>query len=117
MLTLITYFVLYFCAILIGYVVGLSKIKVLAASKAFDQLVAKAAVTVCVAETIGSITYLFEKDSHNFMCQGSSLEELAQRLLEDKKINIAFVMQPDELVNKTYWFVNGKLLPVNSNES
>jgi hypothetical protein len=54
------------------------------------------------AEEINNIIYLFDEDD-DFVCQGSSLEELATLAKEYKQIILAAVLYKD----KTFMFVNG----------
>lgn len=51
----------------------------------------------------GDILYLFDKDTDEFICQGSTIEELATRAKEYKQILLASVLFND----KTFMFVNG----------
>ena len=97
----------------LGYMLGLLRLRYLVTEKAFENLVDKAIIPIGIIENINDTLYLYEKDTTNFLCQGSSVEELSLNLLANRKINVAFVMFPTENKNQTYWFVNGKLLVAN----
>lgn len=59
-------------------------------------------------EKHGDMLYLFEKSTDIFMCQGSSLEDLAKKLSEYKDIHIAVVDND----SKPVWLINGKVSEV-----
>lgn len=63
-------------------------------------------------EKHGNTLYLFEHKSNTFMCQGSSIDELAQKLVTYQNIDVAFVQHD----NKNFWFIKGKV-ELNPNES
>lgn len=63
-------------------------------------------------ETHSNIFYLYDKKTNTFMCQGISLEELANNLNTFNKIKIAVVKYNEKLV----WFKEGKVFMV-QNES
>lgn len=48
-------------------------------------------------ETHGDVLYLFEKETDNFICQGSSVQELAKLAKEYKNIGLAAVMHGDKV--------------------
>jgi hypothetical protein len=54
-------------------------------------------------EEINNTLYLFERETHNFICQGSTLEELAKLSKDYKNIALATVIHR----NKVFMFVNG----------
>ena len=56
-------------------------------------------------ETHNDVLYLFNTDTNSFVCQGSTLEEIAKTLSEVKKIKIAMVNHND----KNIWFVDGEV--------
>lgn len=59
-------------------------------------------------EQHGDILYLFDKNTNEFMCQGDSVKELASKLLDYKKIKLAYIEHGD----KVYNFVNGEVTEV-----
>lgn len=63
-------------------------------------------------ETHSDTFYLYDKKTNTFMCQGISLEELANNLNTFNKIKIAVVKYNQNLV----WFKEGKVFVV-QNES
>jgi hypothetical protein len=54
-------------------------------------------------EKANNILYLYEKNTDNFICQGSTLEELATLAQKYKNIKYACVLNGDEV----YAFVDG----------
>lgn len=62
-------------------------------------------IPILATEKHGDMLYLFEKRTDNFMCQGTSLEDLAKKLAEYKDIHIALV----DHNSKPIWFVNGEI--------
>lgn len=48
-------------------------------------------------ETHGDLLYLFDKESDRFICQGSSVQELAKLAKELKQVNLAAVKHGDKL--------------------
>lgn len=54
-------------------------------------------------EKINDVLYLFDRDNRDFVCQGSSIEELAKLAKEYKNIVVATVVHGD----KVFMFVNG----------
>jgi hypothetical protein len=57
-------------------------------------------------EIDGNTVYLYDKKTNNFQCQAATIEELAERLLEVRKIELAKVTHN----NKEIWFVTGEVL-------
>lgn len=57
-----------------------------------------------MVEEHGELLYLFDKDTDEFICQGSSVQELAKLALERKKINLAAVLHGDKVLQ----FKNGE---------
>lgn len=54
-------------------------------------------------EKINDMFYLFDRTNKDFICQGSSIEELAKLSKEYKNINVATVLHGD----KVFMFING----------
>lgn len=54
-------------------------------------------------ETVNDVLYLYEKDTNDFVCQGSNIDDLATRAKEYKNILLASVLHND----KVFMFVNG----------
>ncbi len=50
-----------------------------------------------MVEEHGELLYLFDKDTDEFICQGSSVQELAKLALERKKINLAAVLHGEKV--------------------
>jgi hypothetical protein len=92
-----------------GYQLGVAKIKLILADKAFKEIQDKSMIPVCVVDCVEQTYYLYEKDTDKFMCQAPSLEELPKSLFDNKKINLALMMFPTETNNESYWIINGKV--------
>lgn len=50
-----------------------------------------------MVENHGDLLYLFDKETDEFICQGSSVQELAKLALERKKINLAAVLHGEKV--------------------
>lgn len=70
-----------------------------------DPAVEEKEVPILSVEKHGNLLYLFDMKSNNFMCQGSSFDELAHKLREYHKIVFAVVKHNDQHV----WFIDGKV--------
>ena len=62
-------------------------------------------VSQLVIEKANNILYLYERDTYNFICQGSTLDELATLAQKYKNIKYAAVLNGEEV----YAFVNGSV--------
>lgn len=62
-------------------------------------------ITVLTVEKQGEISYLFEKNTNTFICQGYDMDELAKKALEYKNISVALV----EDGNNQIWFFEGQV--------
>jgi hypothetical protein len=71
--------------------------------KETDPELEKLDVAQLFVEKSNNILYLFERDTDNFICQGSTLEELATLAQKYKNIKYAAVMIDKEV----YAFVDG----------
>jgi hypothetical protein len=65
----------------------------------------KPKVAQLIIEKVNNILYLYERDTDDFVCQGSTLEELATLAQKYKNIKYAAVMIDEEI----YAFVDGKV--------
>ncbi len=50
-----------------------------------------------MVEQHGDLLYLFDNETDEFICQGSSVQELAKLALERKKINLAAVLHGEKI--------------------
>ena len=48
-------------------------------------------------EQHGDLLYLFDKESDNFICQGSSVQELCDLAKKNKNVNLAAVLHGDKV--------------------
>jgi hypothetical protein len=55
-------------------------------------------------EKINDMLYLYERETHDFICQANSIEELAVKAKEYKNIIVATVITHD---NRVFMFSNG----------
>lgn len=60
---------------------------------------------VAETEVHGNVLYLYDKDNDVFLCQGTSLDDLAEKTKSWHKINYACVKHLDSV----YWFIDGKV--------
>ena len=65
------------------------------------------AVSQLFIERVNNVLYLYEKDDRTFICQATTVEELAKLAKEYKQIKYAAVM--DEHTNDVFAFVDGKV--------
>ena len=72
-----------------------------------DHLLAEESPTVAhlIIEKANNILYLYDKDDNTFVCQGSTLEELATLAKKYKNIKYAAVMDDEHV----YTFIDGKV--------
>lgn len=56
-------------------------------------------------ENVSNVYLLYETKTNTFMCQGNTLQELAEKLLENNKIDLAFVKHD----KKHFVFASGKI--------
>lgn len=61
-----------------------------------------------VIEHNDNVLYLYDFDTNTFICQGSSIEELAKLAKEYKNIEHAFVL--DSQSNIMFTFIDGKVV-------
>lgn len=62
-----------------------------------EQENAAQAVYKLEVETHGEVLYLFDKETDRFICQGSSVQELAKLAKELKQVNLAAVKHGDKI--------------------
>jgi hypothetical protein len=77
--------------------------------KKLDKLIeqrVRDSIPTMFTEIDGNTVYLYDKKTNNFQCQAATIEELAKRLLEVRKIELAKVTHN----NKEIWFVTGDVL-------
>jgi hypothetical protein len=77
--------------------------------KKLDKLIeqrVRDSIPTMFTEIDGNTVYLYDKKTNNFQCQAATIEELAERLLEVRKIELAKVTHN----NKEIWFVTGDVL-------
>jgi len=62
-------------------------------------------ITVLEVEEVGDIKLLYDKEDNEFICQGTTLEELAVKFNERKKQSLGALQHN----NVNVYFVNGKV--------
>jgi hypothetical protein len=78
-------------------------------SKHIQDTLAKATIPIGVLEKVDDQYYLYEKDSTNFLCQATKIEDIPLNLWDNKKISLAVVLYPEEAGERAFWCINGKL--------
>jgi hypothetical protein len=73
----------------------------------FEEEKPNNAVSQLFIERVNNVLYLYEKDDRTFICQATTVEELAKLAKEYKQIKYAAVM--DEHANDVFAFVDGKV--------
>ena len=63
----------------------------------------KALFPMCYIEEDNDTYILYNKDSHAYMCQGCSYDDLAQKVYTELKIDVALAKHR----NKSMWFIAG----------
>lgn len=76
-------------------------------SRMIDAIVAKADFPIGIIEQIDGHYYVHEKDTSKFLGQAATLEEIPQKLF-DNKVTIALLMYPEKDPG-VYWCINGRL--------
>lgn len=109
---------LLFISFVIGYFIGVRNATKVIANLIKNGMMDKDLVPFCVAEYEQGNFYLYEKDTNCFLCQGKTLDDVAFKLsTSKKKITLAFVFLNMNGKNESFWIINGKINPVNTNES
>lgn len=111
--------IIFLVGIILGFRYGIAHIK----SKIFDfikeiekdpgkfeslikqQRVAIAEIPILVTESVEDVILLYDKNKKKFLCQGSTLDDLANNLWAYNKIAIAIVKHNDNM----FWFIDGKI--------
>lgn len=106
MIELILLVVAVFVSYYIGQVVMLLKLRQLAVNEIVTSAQAPAVKQLFV-ERMDNVLYLYERELGSFICQGSTLEELAKLAKEYKHIKYAAVV--DEQNKNVVAFVDGKV--------
>lgn len=73
----------------------------------FEEVKPTNTVSQLFIERANNVLYLYEKDMGTFICQATTVEELAKLAKEYKQIKYAAVM--DEHTNDVFAFVDGKV--------
>jgi len=64
-------------------------------------------VPVLITEMVDNNFLLYDQ-KNNFLCQGNTLDEVAENLLKYKNIKLAMILHE----NNKFWFVEGKIKKV-----
>jgi hypothetical protein len=116
-LFLITFVVGFFLGKYYGFYKVASMMKEVAEERGFDLVkelglnkedTATPQVYKLEVETHGDMLYLFDKESDNFICQGSSVQELAKFAKDYKNVTLAAV----KYNNKIFAFKDGESIEV-----
>lgn len=95
--------------LMVSYYMGKSAILREFGTKQVEVAVERATIPVGTVEKIEDMYYLYEKDTINFLCQATSLDELPMKLWDNKKIALALIVYPEESGARHFWCINGKL--------
>jgi hypothetical protein len=107
-------FLLLFLGFVIGWIVGVNlltyriKQAIIQLDKAdmtaeIEKMIKE--IPVMKTEKVNGFIFLYDKVSSAFMCQGSSLDEVAANLKSVKNINFAQVTHDEQ----EFWFIDGKV--------
>lgn len=98
------YFGILLGAYFIGYIHALSKVAKLLYGA---TTVEKPSIQIynCLIEKHGTMLYLYDKQSNDFICQGNSLDELAKNALKYKNVQFALVENNQSVIK----FEEGKV--------
>ena len=69
----------------------------------FEVIESRTEIRKLVTEKVDNSLLLYELETNNFICQGSTLDELASLSKSYKNIKVAAVQHNDEFI----WFVDG----------
>lgn len=102
-----------YSGILIGLIVGFIYMYVKNKSNMIIEKTAKvSAFPMLFTEIYNGVILTYDNKTNDFVCQGNSLQEVAENLIHNK-INEAFLIHDKNGLNKVYFVKNGtlKLLP------
>jgi hypothetical protein len=110
----------FLCVLVLGYVIGnfhtIWKLRKLISDTATEHGLSETSsktiheIYMLEVETVGDTLYLYDADTKDFVCQGSSLTELAMLSKTYRNIMIAKVVHDD----KVFMFVNGNYKEFNT---
>ena len=102
-----------YSGILIGLIIGFIYMYVKTKNNIINEKTAiVSAFPIVFTEIYNGIILTYDNKTNDFVCQGNSLQEVAENLIHNK-INEAFLIHDKNGSNKVYFVKNGtlKLLP------
>ena len=77
----------------------------------------KRLVPICIIEKVNNHLYLYDQETNKFYCQAPTLDELAENMYKDAKIDVALVVESMDTNPIVWLFKNGKSEPAKLNET
>jgi hypothetical protein len=99
---------------ILGFVIG-TNLMAKAINKNQKNINRNNILPLCVIEYMEGSYYLYAEQTRKFLCQSSTIEGLAKNLRDYQKINLAFVIGPDDGEHKMFWFAGGEVRPADLN--
>jgi hypothetical protein len=102
---ILLYFIIFYLGIQFGELLTTLRIRHLISKIELEEInpSEETEIKKLMTEQINDVLYLYNHDTKDFICQGSSIEELAKIAKEYKNINLAAVIHNEKL----FLFNNG----------
>jgi hypothetical protein len=102
---ILLYFIIFYLGIQFGEILTTLRIRHLISKIELEETHPsdETEIKKLITEQINDVLYLYNHDTKDFICQGSSIEELAKIAKEYKNINLAAVIHNEKL----FLFNNG----------
>tara|TARA_R110000868_G_scaffold126775_2_gene334039 strand:- start:10 stop:351 length:342 start_codon:yes stop_codon:yes gene_type:complete len=105
---ILLYFIIFYLGIQFGELLTTLRIRHLISKIEMGEIIEEiqgeeTEIKKLITEQINDVLYLYNHDTKDFICQGSSIEELAKMAKEYKNINLAAVIHNEKL----FLFNNG----------
>jgi hypothetical protein len=102
---ILLYFIIFYLGIQFGELLTTLRIRHLISKIELEEInpSEETEIKKLMTEQINDVLYLYNHDTKDFICQGSSIEELAKMAKEYKNINLAAVIHNEKL----FLFNNG----------
>jgi len=101
---ILLYFIIFYLGIQLGEILTSLRIRHFISNIEMEKIQGKETeIKKLITEQINDVLYLYNYETKDFICQGSSIEELAKMAKEYKNINLAAVIHKEKL----FLFNNG----------